>query len=282
MNKTNKMNKASLALIIALLGIMLTPKTSDAQISCSLPWPAGDIWTKGAVNGTKLHGFNGVEGYDFDPVLSDGTVTAVCAGEAKTICAGGNQAIILLNVPGVGQFQYGHLDARSITIPSTHFVQVSRGQYLGRINYGPFALEQEPGCFEAGTYPHLHFNVPKTPIILDGEELGRCSTFWCRYRANGSGASNLTGREVQPITRFFITNGIQHTVTIYPAGAIVPGFTPPPPVIGPPTPNPPTTRPPAITSPPPLFTVPVPQPPAKTVGPRSTETVTDWWGRLFG
>lgn len=147
-----------------------SPTDDDAAISkraqsLKLPWAQG-TWnvTQGVHQGNA---------WDFQPPGAgshNNEVLAVGSGTARLSCADSEgQAIVSLTVDG-STFRYAHLQTSAVRAAGISETSraVRQGQVLGRLY--PSSGWFDSGC-GSGQASHLHFEVPRVPITIDGVSL---------------------------------------------------------------------------------------------------------------
>lgn len=153
---------------VTVLGVSW--QTAEAQTIQPLGSPTcGEVWALDGPHGNTPHGPNNVIGYDFTtPTTSQGRVCAVLDGTLYVACAGGKQAIIVLNTTR-GQFLYGHIAVETIPFSPWVVHTVTRGAYLGRTMQGTSHRFESVGrCTEGESrYRHLHLNVPNRAMLAE-------------------------------------------------------------------------------------------------------------------
>ncbi|WP_183095453.1 hypothetical protein [Nocardioides stalactiti] len=186
---------ASVALGLAVGGVVAgggTPPSAEAATTYKLPWAKGEVWEVSYGN----HGANyNAIAWDFAPTggFDNNPVAAVATGSAKLVCQDGwGQATVQLTVPGAGEFLYRHLTTASVkALGITEAgVSVQQGAVVGRLHPDPPSVPFEDTRHRCGRGddPHLHLELPRLPMNIDGYSFTETSP--------GNGADLLSSNEV--------------------------------------------------------------------------------------
>ena len=123
--------------------------------------------------GNRVHPSIGEIAFDFTDIRrGDHTeVLAIGNGRARLNCVDKHgSAVVQFQADGyAGDFYYAHLDINALGARiSDTWTRVERGAVIGRLY--PSTLQSSPGetCAQNSTGPHLHFDFPRSGMVLDG------------------------------------------------------------------------------------------------------------------
>ena len=162
--------------------------------SLRLPWSNPRAWN--ILRGPGPN-HNEARSWDFQPPGAgshNNEVLAVGAGRARLACNKDGQAMVELNVGG-SIFRYRHLQTSAVKAAgiTTAGVEVQRGRVLGRLHPNLPSVPRVAGNCGWGTASHLHLQMPRLPITIDG------ITFTTSGPQRGS-ATSTNIRVTQPST----------------------------------------------------------------------------------
>ena len=203
----------AVVLVAVLLPIGFTVPVNAESPTLKLPWTG----TWNVLRGPVGEGHQGNRAWDFQPPGAgshNDKVLAVAGGTAKLTCTDTTgQASISIST-GSGVFKYAHLQASAVAAAgiTKDGIAVVQGQVVGRLLPLPSGSSSFGGACGYGVGSHLHLELPRLPILIDGRTFQGTSP--------GTGALKSTNAERSSVATSTVKAAASPVVTVDKSGRL--------------------------------------------------------------